>query len=96
MNSLKQTTGANEMTKAFEFAAKARKASDDFSNNNVGRFLNADDWFKCYTIEVEAADACGVALQTAVRIGEPAYVVVEWQAAVDLHLAFASAAKARI
>ena len=84
------------MTAAFEFAAKARQASDDFSAANVGRALNADDWFRCYTLEVNAADACGLAAQTAKRIKEPTYVVQEWQAAIDLHLAFASAAKSRI
>ena len=78
---------------AFNFANKCRKASDDFSTNSIGRPI---DWFKCYTIEVEAADACGVALKAAIRSKEPAYVVREWQEAVDLHLAFASAAKAHL
>lgn len=84
------------MTAAFEFANNARQASDDFSSTNIGRQLTADDWFKCYTIEVNAADACGIAAKTAVRIKEPAYVVKEWQDATDLHLAFASAAKSHL
>lgn len=77
-------------------ANAARQASDDFSNRNIGRVLSADDWFECYTIEVDAADACGKALKAAIRAKEPAYVVREWQDAVDLHLAFASAAKSHI
>jgi hypothetical protein len=56
----------------------------------------SDDWFKCYTIEVDAADVCGKALKAATRTKEPAYVVKEWQEAVDLHLAFASAAKSHL
>ena len=77
-------------------ANNARQASDNFSSNSLGRHLTVDDWFKCYTIEVDAADACGKALKAAIRAKEPAYVVREWQDAVDLHLAFASAAKSHL
>ena len=79
-----------------QLATEARQASDDFSSNSIGRILNADDWFKCYTIEVDAADACGKAIKAAIRAKEPAHVVREWQEAVDLHLAFASAAKSHL
>lgn len=79
-----------------EAANQARKLSDDFSFNNVGRFLSNEDWLKCWQIEVNAADACGEALQESIQNKEPHYVVKEWQEAIDLHLAFASSARTHI